>query len=123
MELKKKDFIKPTRYDLKKGKIRPIYLNYKEEKDLLGYAMLNFRVKNDHSPELPYVRAEIGGDGKKEADTIIWNHQKWNVTFVDPWLYDPKLSKEERNKYLHQKDFTTVKAISFFITVDAYFFS
>lgn len=120
MELKKKDFMKPTRYDLRKGKIRPIYLNYKEEKNLLGYAILNFRVKSNHIPELPYIRAEIGGGGKKEPDTVIWNYQRWNVTFVDPWLYDPNISTELRNKYYLQKDFTTVRSIAFFVKVDAY---
>lgn len=120
MELKKKDFIKPDRFDLKKGKILPIYLNFKEEKELQGYAKLNFRVKSKHIPELPYIRAEIGGKGKKEADTIIWNHQRWNITYVDPIEYDEKIDPKIRNTYLYQKNFTTIRSIAFFVTIDAY---
>jgi hypothetical protein len=112
----KKYYKEPTIHQVKAGKILPIYLNYKDQEGLLGYAMLNHKVKGSG---LPYVRAEIGGNGSKEGDTIIWSWRRYNITYVDPWKYDKKIPEEERKKYLNRVGFTTNWNISFFVMVSS----
>lgn len=120
--MKKNDFKKPALEDLKSGKILPIYQDYKAQKKLLGYARLNYKVESLQE-ETPYIIAEIGGEGKKEPDTIIWSFQRWNITYVDPWEYDKTMSDTKRMKYIYQKDFKTNWNIAYFVTVDTSFSS
>jgi len=112
----KKFYKNPTIHQVKAGKILPIYLNFKDQKDLLGYAKLNYKVKGNG---LPYVRAEIGGEGEKEGDTIIWSWRRYNITYVDPWEYDKNISEEERKKFLGKVGFTTNWNIAFFVMVSS----
>ncbi len=111
----KKYYKKPDIKDIVPGKIVPIYVNFKEEKDLAGFAMINHRTKSLQE-ELPYVRAEIGGkNGKYQSQSVLWIHKRFNITFVDPLDYDPTMSFEKRMKYIHQKGFTTNWNIAFFL--------
>lgn len=116
--MKKSNYKTPTIYQVKAGKILPIYENFKDQEGLLGYAKLNHIVKGS-LPALPYVRKEIGGEGYKEADTVIWSWRRYNITFVDPWEYDKNISKEERFKLLNRVGFTTNWNIAFYLTTSS----
>lgn len=110
----KKQFYKPNKTDIVPGKIVPIYKNYKEEKDLLGFAIINKEVDSIYN-ERTYVRAEIGGsNSKKEPDTVIWKYNRYNITYVDPLYYDPDMPSNIRMKYIHQVGFTTAVYIAYF---------
>lgn len=111
----KKYYMKPSKEDIQPGKIVPIYKNYKDERDILGYAMINYKVKSNITKRT-YVRKEIGKSGsKKEPDTLLWKFNRYNITYVDPWLYDPNISKNERMQYIHQVGFTTNWNIAFYL--------
>jgi hypothetical protein len=123
--LKKKDYMSNEKKFLRKGKILPIYVNWKNQEDLMGFAKLNFRV-SDSKEEYPYERASIGDDKQeryKEQDLVIYKFQRWNITFVDPFDYDPHMEEKERWKYLSQKGFTTNWNIAYFEAVDSNYIS
>lgn len=119
----KKQYYRPNKKDIVPGKIVPIYENYKEEKGLLGYAIINKEIDSIYN-ERTYVRIEIGSIGsKKEPDTVIWKYNRYNVTYVDPLAYDSKMSLEMRMKYIHQVGFTTAVYIAYFHKVSSLYFS
>ncbi len=115
---RKKDFMRYRKSHLKKGAILPIYVNWKDQDTLMGYARLNKRI-SEPKDEQPYERVSIGSGRIKEQDMVIYKHQRWNVTFVDPIEYNPDISQKERFKYIAQKDFTTNRNIAYFETVDS----
>lgn len=120
--LRKKDYMERRKSHLKKGAILPIYEDWKEQKKLMGYAKLNKRISKD-SEEYPYERVSIGSGKIKSPDMVIYKFQRWNITFVDPYEFNPNMSKEHRWKYLSQKGFTTNYNLSYFETVDSNYIS
>jgi len=113
-----RDLRKPLRKNLKRNSILPIYENWKQQENLMGYAKLLKRV-NSRQEELPYVFKEVGSDINREPHAYIYSHQRWQIEYVDPFDYDSTLSQEERRKYIHQKGFITNWNISYFITVSS----
>ncbi len=115
----KKDYQYPNFRQIRAGVIVPIYVNYKEQKDLEGYARLNHQVSGT-LPSKPYIRAEIGTIGDdREPHSVIWSWRRYNVTFVDPKEFDKNISPEDRMKYLHMKDFKTERNVAFYLTVSS----
>jgi hypothetical protein len=94
----------PSKKDLKKGSILPIYSDHINEKDLIGNARL-IEYKKSWRQELPFIKAEFGGTDKQAPHTIIWSYQRWVVEFVD----GPR------------KGLRSAHYISYFVTVDSYF--
>lgn len=99
----RKYFMKPDVEDLKKGAILPIYTNYLEQQGLIGNARL-IKYQPGWRPELPYIRAEIGGTDLQEPNTINWCFQRWIVEFLDG----------------PQKGFRTARNIAYFLSIDSY---
>lgn len=110
----KKFYKNPTFRQVKSGKILPIYEDYKDQKNLLGYAKLNNQVKST-LPILPYIRTEIGESPNRDPHCIIWSWKRYNITYVDPWEYDEKIPEEERKKYMSRVGFTTNWNIAFYL--------
>jgi len=117
-KFRKKDYMTSKRSFLKKGNILPIYDNWKDEEGLLGYARLNHRI-NDGYDDIPYERAIVGSGEINEPDMVIYSFQRWNITFVDPLVYNKDFTEAERFKYRHQAGFTTNRNISYFLTVNS----
>jgi len=73
---------------LKENKIVPIYLNFMEQKNYRGNAILITRLL-DREPEeaiKEYEFAEIGSilqNRLKEKVSVIYSYQRWVVKFVD----------------------------------------
>lgn len=120
--LRKKDYMNNEKKLLREGKILPIYVDWRTQENLMGFAKLNYRV-SEPQEELPYERATVGSGKYKEPDMVIYKYQRWNITFVDPYDYDPKISQQERWKYLSQKNFTTNWNIAYFEAVDSNYIS
>lgn len=114
----KSDYMRFSKKLIKPGAILPIYVDWKNQKKLQGYAKLNYKLSIP-SEEYPYERASIGTGLNKEKDLVIFKFQRWNVTFVDPWDYNKNFTEQERWKYLNLKGFTTNKNISYFQSVDS----
>ena len=116
MKFTKKDLSKVQKQHLRHGKILPIYCNWKDQEDLMGYARLNYPLE---TVTVPYERATVGEGKSQEPAMVIYKYQRWNITYVDPYEYDPKMDISLRWKYLSQKGFTTNWNISYFSTVDS----
>lgn len=79
---------KITKRHLKEGNIIPIYLNFKEQKNLRGNAILIKRIEEREPPkeQKTYEFAVIGDykeDRKKDKITVLYNWQWWKIKFVD----------------------------------------
>lgn len=79
---------KVFRKDLKPGNILPIWLNYKEQTNFRGNALLLERLVDKEPPkdQKEYEFAEIGGinpQRKQDKVQILYNWQLWRVKFTD----------------------------------------
>ncbi len=79
----------------------------------MGYARLNYRV-DSVVRESAYIRAEVGSGLINQPHTIIFNHQRWNITYIDPKKYDIKVSKEEYWDFRFKVGFTTNWNIAYY---------
>ncbi len=113
---KRIDYRSPTLSDLKKHRIVPVYLDYQNQEKLQGYAMILERIPLTKNT---YIRKEIGSALKRDPNCIVWKYDKFRIRYVDPWLYDSDMPQEERFKYIHQKDFTTIHKIAYFHTINS----
>ena len=73
---------------LKEGNIVPIFLNWKDQKEFRGNAMLINRIKDKEPDEdvKEYEFAEIGSNlqyRKKEKVSVVYSYQRWVISFVD----------------------------------------
>lgn len=112
----KSNFIKPSLSDLEVGNIVPIYLDYQNNNKLMGYAMILKRFPLENNS---YVRKEIGSNIKRDPNCVVWKFDRFKVKYVDPIEYNPNISRDERYKYIHQKDFVTIVKISYFYTISS----
>lgn len=108
------DFKFPRREHLTKGELFPIYENWREEKILLGYARLNKRVESNND-ELTYTRVEIGSGLNRNKETVIWCFERWNITYVDPWDFNPDFTKQHRFEFIGMLNFTTEWNLGYYI--------
>lgn len=74
--------------DLKEGNIIPIYLNYKEQKQFRGHALLVKRLVEREPPKeiREYEFAEIGDinpDRKQDKIQVLYNWEWWKIKFVE----------------------------------------
>lgn len=73
---------------LKEGNIIPIFLNWRDQKDFRGNAILINRIA-DKEPEedvKEYEFIEIGSNlqhRKKEKVSVVYSYQRWVISFVD----------------------------------------
>lgn len=79
---------KILRRDLKVGNIVPIFLNYKNQTNYRGHAILLKRL-SDREPskeDREYEFAEIGGintERKKDKVQVLYNWQWWRILFTE----------------------------------------
>ena len=77
--------------DLKIGNTIPIYLNFKEQKDFRGHAILIERLlerepsKDQTAYEFAEIKADVvlEEDRKKDPIQIVYHWQWWKIKFVD----------------------------------------
>ena len=79
---------KVLKKDLKEGNILPIFLNFKEQKEYRGHALLIKRLIKREPPKIEreYEFAEIGDanlDRKQDMVQIIYNWEWWRIRFTD----------------------------------------
>lgn len=73
---------------LKQGSIIPIFLNWKEQKEFRGNAILVERkeTRNEYQDRI-YEFCEIGDsllkDRKQEKISVIYDYQRWVIKFID----------------------------------------
>src|SRR4029079_3588921 len=111
--LRKKDYVTLKKALLKKNSIHPIYQDWKNQQNLLGYAKLNNKVSKPKQ-ELSFERVSIGHGAKNEGDMIIYKHQRWNVTYVDPWEFDSTIDQKTRWQFIHRVGFTHEWNLAYF---------
>ena len=75
--------------DLKEGNVVPIYLDWKQQLNYQGDAVLIKRLEDKEDPEhvKEYLFTEIGDhmllDRKKSSIRIIYSYQKWIIKFIN----------------------------------------
>ena len=111
--MRKKDFKDPTKEDLIIGNILPIYLDYKNQEEYRGHAILlesyeNTNYKLRYPPEQRvYVRAEIGDGDQYDPHTLIWSWERWKIKFVTG----------------DNENWQTAVKIAYNVTTDNYYYS
>lgn len=85
MTKKKKDYAYPSKSDLHKGNILPIYGEFTTEENFRGNARLIERKKSPWRNEnAGFIRTILKGKNEeREGYAIMWKHQRWVVEFVD----------------------------------------